>query len=182
MTKLTQLETTINQCEACRLHNSCYPKIIFQKQVPIKHHALLFVGEAPGVAEDAIGEPFVGPSGKLLHKILYKELNLKPRDFIVTNSVLCTPFTEGSRTTIGTPESKEWQACSVNLHRIILTLKPSMIFALGQIAHKSLEYIHQHHYTLLHPSAILRAGGEISVEYSRFVLQLRKILDDAKKA
>lgn len=31
---------------------------------------LLFIGEAPGVSEDALGQPFIGPAGKLLDQLI----------------------------------------------------------------------------------------------------------------
>src|ERR1035441_4575766 len=34
------------------------------------HAALMFVGEAPGADEDQQGEPFVGPAGQLLTRII----------------------------------------------------------------------------------------------------------------
>lgn len=36
---------------------------------------VLFVGEAPGESEDALGSPFVGPAGKLLDRVVAKALD-----------------------------------------------------------------------------------------------------------
>ena len=49
---------------------------------------LAIVGEAPGKIEVKLGGPFMGPSGKLLDKIL-DEVGFDRRDALVTNAVLC---------------------------------------------------------------------------------------------
>ena len=49
---------------------------------------IMFVGEAPGRAEDVQGKPFVGPAGKKLSRILRK-LDLRRGDVYITNVVKC---------------------------------------------------------------------------------------------
>jgi len=51
---------------------------------------MMIVGEAPGAEEDAIGEPFVGPSGKLLNRVL-EEISLFREDIFITNVVKYKP-------------------------------------------------------------------------------------------
>jgi uracil-DNA glycosylase len=51
---------------------------------------VLFVGEAPGVSEDVLGRPFVGPAGKLLDTIVERALDGQ-YDCAMTNLVACIP-------------------------------------------------------------------------------------------
>ncbi len=50
----------------------------------------MFVGEAPGAAEDAEGRPFVGRAGTFLDRMLSR-LGLTRATVFVTNSVKCRP-------------------------------------------------------------------------------------------
>lgn len=56
-----------SDCRACELH-------LWRRNVVLARGALpcdvLFVGEAPGKSEDAVGAPFVGPAGQLLDAIV----------------------------------------------------------------------------------------------------------------
>jgi DNA polymerase len=52
--------------------------------------AVAFVGEAPGAREDEVGRPFVGPSGKVLTKLLEEE-GLSRNEVFITNTVKCRP-------------------------------------------------------------------------------------------
>jgi DNA polymerase len=51
---------------------------------------LLIIGEAPGAQEDKQGEPFVGPAGQLLTKML-KAINLHREDVYIANILKCRP-------------------------------------------------------------------------------------------
>ncbi len=63
-------------------------RIIFGEGNP--NATILFIGEAPGKAEDLEGRPFVGPSGKLLNQAL-EYAGLKRQDVFITNIVKCRP-------------------------------------------------------------------------------------------
>lgn len=58
-------------CDLCPLHKQRNRICIARGTVPCD---VLFVGEAPGPSEDAIGQPFVGPAGKLLDQIIERAL------------------------------------------------------------------------------------------------------------
>jgi len=66
---------------------------------------LVLVGEAPGAAEDAGGEPFIGRSGRLLFELIASELDLTRDQCYVTNVVKCRP--PANRT----PRAAELEAC-----------------------------------------------------------------------
>ncbi|EXI69046.1 MAG: uracil-DNA glycosylase, family 4 [Candidatus Accumulibacter adjunctus] len=88
----------------------------------------LFIGEGPGAEEDARGEPFVGPAGKLLDAMLAAIDLQRGRDVYIANAVKCRP--PGNRT----PEPSEIAACAPFLRRQIVLLQPRLIVLLGRAA------------------------------------------------
>lgn len=54
-------------CTTCELHATRQKVVLARGEVPCD---VLLIGEAPGMAEDTIGIPFVGPAGQLLDKII----------------------------------------------------------------------------------------------------------------
>ena len=88
----------------------------------------LFIGEGPGAEEDAQGEPFVGPAGKLLDAMLAATGLARGREVYIANVVNCRP--PGNRT----PSLDEAQACAPFLDRQIALIKPKLIVALGKTA------------------------------------------------
>lgn len=65
---------------------------------------VVFVGEAPGEAEDRTGLPFVGRSGKILDALMEEE-GLPRSKVLITNTVKCRP--PGNRD----PTASEMSAC-----------------------------------------------------------------------
>ena len=88
----------------------------------------LFVGEGPGAEEDQEGEPFVGPSGKLLDAMLAAIGLQRGREVYIANVVKCRP--PGNRT----PTVDEAAACAPLLDRQIDLIQPKLIVALGKTA------------------------------------------------
>ncbi len=88
----------------------------------------LFVGEGPGAEEDDLGEPFVGPAGKLLDAMLAAAGLQRGREVYIANVVKCRP--PGNRN----PSADEAQACAPFLDRQIDLVQPKLIVALGKIA------------------------------------------------
>lgn len=73
------------RCDECPL-NKCKPVPPARADGEAK---FVIVGEGPGRLEISTGLPFIGPSGKLLNRVLEKN-QLDRRDAHVTNSVLCS--------------------------------------------------------------------------------------------
>lgn len=92
---------------------------------------LMFVGEAPAAEEDAQGQPFVGPAGQLLTKIL-EAMGLKREEVFLTNVVKCRP----PQNRVPTPE--EIASCSPFLEEEIRAVSPEIIVALGTTAFSTL--------------------------------------------
>ena len=124
-----ELKTSVEGCIACPLCRS-RSRTVFG--VGDMSADWLYVGEGPGVEEDARGEPFVGSSGKLLDNML-AAMNLKRgRNVYIANIVKCRP--PGNRN----PTSEEAQQCEPYLTRQIELIKPKLIIALGKVAAQNL--------------------------------------------
>src|SRR5262249_27741030 len=52
---------------------------------------LMFIGEAPGVEEDRLGEPFVGRAGQLLTDMITKGMGLSRDQVYIANVLKCRP-------------------------------------------------------------------------------------------
>lgn len=144
-----------------------------------------FVGQSPGVEEDKTGQPFVGPSGQLLQRMVERHsfadisgflnvANCHPpgNEFLLYYAVQCRPF----------------------LERKLAVLDPDVIVTVGRDAEAALEALFQdiagrktdipHFFGSVrsyvhHPSFILRMGGEGGTMWSRWdaqFLDLERIL------
>ena len=94
---------------------------------------LMFIGEAPGVDEDAQGEPFVGRAGQLLTRII-KAMGYAREEVYIANILKCRPDTPGSAYGNRPPTPREMQTCRPYLMEQIEIIKPKVIVALGAVA------------------------------------------------
>lgn len=85
---------------------------------------VVLIGEAPGAEEDRQGVPFVGPSGRLLDRML-ASIDLDRTGVFISNTVFWRP--PGNRA----PTSQEVAACLPFVERIIELIAPSILVALG---------------------------------------------------
>ena len=86
---------------------------------------VVFIGEAPGRAEDIEGRPFVGPDGALLTEIIEKGMRLSRDEVYLTGIVKCRP--PGSRDL----HEQEIAACLPYLREQLAIIKPEAIVAVG---------------------------------------------------
>lgn len=101
-----------NGCMACRLGQ---PGTAFRRSIVFGDGnavdpKILIVGEAPGPEEDKAGVPFVGKTGKRLRRTLVELGCTIERDCFITNSVLCYPYDQRSKSFRG-PLGDEILAC-----------------------------------------------------------------------
>lgn len=92
---------------------------------------LCLIGEAPGADEDAQGEPFVGPAGQLLNRIL-AACRLSRDEVYICNILRCRP--PGNRT----PLPNECANCREYLEQQLDLVQPRFICALGGCAAQKL--------------------------------------------
>lgn len=93
--------------------------------------AIMLVGEAPGLEEDRQGKPFVGPSGRLLDRML-AAIGLDRSRVYITNTVFWRP--PGNRP----PSALELAICAPFLERQIELLRPRVLVFVGGIAARAL--------------------------------------------
>ena len=88
---------------------------------------IMFVGEAPGAAEDKTGRPFVGASGKFLDSML-RDIGLERAEVFIANVNRCRP--PGNRD----PNAAEIAACSPYLRAQLHIIQPRVVCPLGRFA------------------------------------------------
>ncbi|MFB7861603.1 UdgX family uracil-DNA binding protein [Streptomyces sp. NPDC056069] len=101
---------------------------------------LMLVGEQPGDREDAQGEPFVGPAGRLLRRAL-DEAGLGDEKAYFTNVVKhfkFTPDARGKRRIHKAPSLREMTACTPWLAEELKRVAPEVLVVLGGTAGKAL--------------------------------------------
>jgi uracil-DNA glycosylase len=159
-------------CRRCDLWRNATQTVFGQGTV--KARAML-VGEQPGDAEDEQGQPFVGPAGMLLRKVL-GEVGLRERDLYLTNAVKHFKWrSKGKRRIHDTPSWSEIRACDVWLRLELAAVRPELLVLLGGTAAQAIlgrnarvtrlrgsvlavAEVDVPVVVTLHPSAVLRAG------------------------
>ncbi|HUX29826.1 MAG TPA: uracil-DNA glycosylase [Thiobacillus sp.] len=123
------LADAVAHCTACKLSATRTQGVLGAGD---RNADWLIVGEAPGAEEDAQGEPFVGPAGKLLDAML-ASIDLARGDNVYLTNVLKS-HPPGNRN----PEPDEVAACRPYLLAQIELIQPKLILALGRFAAQSL--------------------------------------------
>jgi uracil-DNA glycosylase len=125
---IKKLQSEAATCKRCELH-------LTRKQavfgVGTADAPVVFIGEGPGADEDRLGEPFVGPAGKLLDKML-STIGFSREEIYIANVVKCRP--PGNRN----PLPAEVALCQHFLIDQLQTIRPKVIFCLGKFALLSL--------------------------------------------
>jgi DNA polymerase len=102
---------------------------------------IMFVGEAPGAEEEVQGEPFVGPAGQLLNKMI-GAMGLKRADVYIGNIMNWRPQmpVDASGVQYGNrpPTPEELAYCLPYLKAQIEVVNPELLVALGSTAAQGL--------------------------------------------
>ncbi|MBU6384468.1 MAG: uracil-DNA glycosylase [Planctomycetes bacterium] len=122
---LSELKVKVEACRLCH-ELACQRKQTVFGVGPVTTRFVM-VGEAPGAEEDRIGDPFVGPAGQLLDKILIA--TGIPRDQVyILNTIKCRP--PGNRV----PSDSESENCRPFLEAQLEILQPDYIVCWGAVA------------------------------------------------
>ena len=152
---------------------------------------VIFVGEAPGADEEKQREPFVGPAGQLLDKML-AAMGLARSSIYISNLCKFRPAIAGETqgSTNRPPTAAEMNACLMYIREEIAIIRPQVIVALGATASEGLlgrkvaitrERGQWHAFAgiplmlTLHPSYLLRAAQDGPV---RGNAEKRKVWED----
>jgi len=171
-TTMDELRATAIVCTACRLAEG-RTQVVFGDGDP--QADVVFVGEAPGQREDEQGIPFVGPSGKLLDRLL-AEIGLERSDVYIANVVKCRPPKNRD------PRPDEIEACKGYLREQLSLIDPKVVVTLGNFSSKLLlntetgitrlrgtayEWWGRYLVPTFHPAAALRGSAQV-LEDMRF--------------
>jgi len=132
--RLSVLAEEVASCTRCPLH-ATRTKTAFARGNPDAE--LVFVGEGPGTEEDRQGEPFVGPAGQLLDKMIVA-MGFGRDDVYILNVVKCRPFEPDDATKDRKPTPEEMAACRPFFDRQLEVLDPKAMVALGGTAAQAL--------------------------------------------
>lgn len=116
-------------CTRCPLHQTRINLVYGVGSNP--KAKVMLIGEGPGQLEDEWGEPFVGPAGHLLNKLL-RQVGLTRAGVYITNVVCCRPPNNRE------PEVNEILACLPRLEKQIQQVNPKVLIALGKTAIETL--------------------------------------------
>jgi len=164
---------TWSGCEECDLCETRKKMVFARGVIPCE---VLFIGEAPGASENLIGQPFVGPAGKLLDKLIQRAWSEYGVKTCFTNLVCCVPKKKGTK--IGEPSVESIEACSERLLEFVSLAKPELVVAVGKLAAKhipdSVVSI-----DILHPASILRMDvSQQGLAQQRVVVSLQDAFEE----
>lgn len=146
---------------------------------------VMFIGEAPGEAEDLRGFPFIGPAGRELDDLIATTMaKTGTFSFVIINVVGCAPNIAEAPGEFFTraPEPDEARACRPRVVEFTDIAEPKLIVTLGAPAKK---YFGEgldgpnnpRTVSLIHPAAILRQGpGQAHLSRKRWVNSLVRFI------
>lgn len=138
-TRWAALRERVLNDPVCRAHVKPGKQVVFG--VGTIDARILFVGEAPGAEEEVQGEPFVGPAGQLLTKMI-QGMGLQRGDVYIGNIMNWRPEIPGSAPhgQVGNrpPTEEEMRYCLPYLRAQIEVVAPALLVALGKTAAEGL--------------------------------------------
>jgi uracil-DNA glycosylase len=185
---LETLREAAKLCHGCDLWRNATQTVFGEGAADAE---LMFVGEQPGDQEDKLGQPFVGPAGRIFDTAL-EEVGIDRSRVYVTNAVKHFKWEpRGKRRIHQKPNAAELAACRPWLDAELSVLKPRVLVCLGATAAQALlgrmfRVTKQRGMPIdspladvvvatIHPSAILRARDR-DAEYAGFVADLEKVV------
>lgn len=163
---LDEVNAEIIACKICPINKS--GKAVVGEGNPDAD--VIFIGEAPGKQEAAVGRPFIGRSGKLL-RYLIRKIGLAEEDIYITSPVKYLPNgLDGVPG--GTPKSSDIAHGRIHLMEQFAVIQPKYVVLTGRVAAEGVlqkkvavasehgEVIEKkdgiHYFLTVHPAAALR--------------------------
>ncbi len=125
---LDDLRSALETFDGCALKHTA-TNMVFCDGNP--QARIVLIGEAPGAEEDRKGLPFVGPSGRLLDRML-KSIELDREKVLISNIIYWRP--PGNRN----PSTSEVAMCMPFVERFLELVDPEILVALGGPSAKAL--------------------------------------------
>ena len=182
--KYIQHKEQWNGCIECELCERRKNVVLCRGELPAN---ILFIGEAPGPAEDVIGQPFVGPAGQLLDSMIV-EAKMELDDLhnylscAFTNLVACIPKGEDGKK-FAEPDKSSIESCAPRLDEIYRIANPYNVVCVGRLAEKWVpKLINREQVTIcsiIHPAAILRMdASQKGLAIQRTTIAIRDVFLD----
>lgn len=135
--QLDAIRVRAETCPRCRGLGTLRDTMVFATGNPDAD--LMFVGDAPGEEEEKLREPFVGPAGQLLTKII-RTMGLDREAVYLSNTVKFRPATGGGDQGAANrkPDAGEISASLEYIRAEIAVVRPKLIVALGGTAMEAL--------------------------------------------
>jgi DNA polymerase len=131
---LKELAIQAEGCQRARALGTLRETMVFATGSPDAE--IMFIGEAPGAEEEKQREPFVGPAGQLLTKII-QAMGLRRSDVYISNICKFRPKIDDGKfqgTKNRAPTLGEMLSCQPYILAEINVIKPRIIVALGATA------------------------------------------------
>jgi len=164
-------------CKACPLHKTRRNVVLGRGAVPCD---ILFIGEAPGKVEDLHGEPFIGPSGKMLDFMMEAAAQcsgVPAPSYYITNTCACRPTDSLSGPNLK-PTPEQLAACHERLVEEITAASPKRVVLVGKVAQKTCGKQVKGAHKMHHPAFLLRTGGAKSPYYLREMRNLSIVFEE----
>ena len=187
---IEHLREAAGTCKACHLWENA-TQTVFGAGRPDAR--VMLIGEQPGDQEDRIGQPFVGPAGKVLDRALLAA-GINRDEVYLTNAIKHFKWEwRGRRRLHVKPTRQEVKACHPWLEEEIRVIRPRAIVCLGTTAagallgrslkissargHPLASDLAPSVFVTVHPSYILRLLGEAqrAAEFDALVNDLRLV-------
>ena len=128
---LDGLRQAAEDCRGCELWRDA-TQVVFSQGAATA--TIMLVGEQPGDREDLVGEPFVGPAGRVLDEAI-AAAGIDPGQLYLTNAVKHFRFEQrGKRRIHEKPAVAHISACRPWLEAEVARVQPDVIVALGATA------------------------------------------------
>ncbi len=162
---MTEFEQHVKEWSGCKRCDLCKTRkqvVHARGSIPAD---LVLCAEAPGVSEDVIGKPMVGPAGDLFDEILRRAIP-KGITYLIANLVGCLPLDEEGKKQ-GQPPEEAIEACTPRLQHLIRMADPKLVVCVGAMARDWLTPGYKHSIKLhreiprvevIHPAAIIRSN------------------------
>jgi DNA polymerase len=160
---------TWTKCEKCEIGKEAFKHVLFSGYLGAK---FLFVGEAPGQAEDVRGLPFVGPVGDLFRQVL-ANAGYRRHEVLIVNCLVCRPTEHKPNGSVvnRAPSHKELNNCEPHV-RELTRLMPNLraVGLVGAVAQAvftewmNLTLIRAELVPFVHPGALVRWGIRAKME------------------
>jgi uracil-DNA glycosylase family 4 len=124
MAELERVHAQVRRCRKCFLWKTRQNAVPGEGPLDPK---IMFIGEAPGRNEDAVGRPFIGYAGQFLNQGL-ERIGVTRDEVFITSPVKCIPVPRGK------PKRVSIDACNPYLQSQLELVRPRLICLLGGVA------------------------------------------------